>query len=648
MAAATVAHAGLAALTALLLAAAAAADPAAAPAGPGAPDSLPTATADAVPAARIAPHPPEAEGFTVRRITNPRYRAPVAAAPGFGAPALGRLRSLAVAHLQVTSRGGGSAQGTRDWELSVGEESPAGSRIEASAAGGTGGGRTGLRSARVEARLGALELALGDAPPLRLLADRPPLHGLRGATVAFRRADGPRWSAAAGGATPVGPRPAPAIRILALAVAEVRHDIARLSAAASGFRRAAAVPGGGTFPVPGDTLAGGGGELSLGWAAPLGGGALSGGVTGQAHDLHGARAIAVQHAVAWRHVSSRLVAEVADRRGSPRLVRLSADRLLPDAGAETRWGLQSRHRGGRMEWHVGGVRWNGGGPARDATTVHLGGSSGLGRSAWQVGGDAVWERRLGAEQRRTSLRAGHYGARRVSLAARLEHLRRAGEPGRGLLAGDLLVPFRDGARLALQPRLAWAAGTLDRAGLAARATWPLARWSGQLTASLAADAERNGALRGRLSEAGLAFTWAPRARDRGALEVTRRAEGDRSWLDYGLVYDAQVERYGARAHRASADSGALVVRVVRETDGTGIADVLISLDGNELRFTDADGLVRFERVAPGTHLLAVEEASLPAHHQVAGAAREFAQVEEGRATPTIVFTVSRPERRRSF
>jgi hypothetical protein len=119
-------------------------------------------------------------------------------------------------------------------------------------------------------------------------------------------------------------------------------------------------------------------------------------------------------------------------------------------------------------------------------------------------------------------------------------------------------------------------------------------------------------------------------------------------MEYGASYDVQFERFAALRRGGAADSGTVIVQVVRDGNRSGIPDVLVSLDGNELRFTDADGVARFDRVAPGIHLVAVEEGSLPAHHQVVGAARAFVQVERGLMPAPVAFPVARPERRRTF
>jgi hypothetical protein len=133
--------------------------------------------------------------------------------------------------------------------------------------------------------------------------------------------------------------------------------------------------------------------------------------------------------------------------------------------------------------------------------------------------------------------------------------------------------------------------------------------------------------------------------------VRRASEGGSAATEYSASYDTQAEMResaSARGWLAARDSGRLEVRVVRAGNGAGVADALVSLDGKELRFTDAGGTARFERVAPGVHLVTLEERSLPALHGAVGSTRVFVTVERGVAPDPVLFEVTRPVKRREF
>ena len=151
------------------------------------------------------------------------------------------------------------------------------------------------------------------------------------------------------------------------------------------------------------------------------------------------------------------------------------------------------------------------------------------------------------------------------------------------------------------------------------------------------------------SEAALAVSFAPRARDRAEVEVRRRDESGLQTYETTASYDLSAQRYESlRGPRSSRDEGLVTVRVVRSGSHEGVADVLILMDGKESRFTDASGLARFEHTGPGAHLISVEERSLPAQHQVTTASRVFVTVERGRDTDPVTFEIGRPVRKTTF
>ena len=116
------------------------------------------------------------------------------------------------------------------------------------------------------------------------------------------------------------------------------------------------------------------------------------------------------------------------------------------------------------------------------------------------------------------------------------------------------------------------------------------------------------------------------------------------------AYETEMERYDTPGNGwlANRDTGRVTVRVTRSGNGAGASDVLISLDGKELRFTDADGVARFDGVTPGVHVMAIEERSLPANYEVVYASRVFVTVEPGRVPEMVRFAIARSERRSEF
>ncbi|MBI3539181.1 MAG: hypothetical protein HY076_02795 [Candidatus Eisenbacteria bacterium] len=587
-------------------------------------------------------------GFTVRHVPNPAYRPPTTMVAALGMALESRLRALDFSHFQIARRGGFTAggrgpAGRADWDFAAGEETPGGDRLALAASGASDRGRSALRTGRIETRLGALDAELGDVNPVRFAERDASIPGLRGVSLRHAAPNDARWSIAAGGPTPFAGGAAPAVRLAGLGVSELRFDIATLAVTAVGFARAAR-------PAPwgadsnGDTLAGRGGAVTFGWRVPFARGDLEGALGGQAHDLAGQGTIAVSQAVAWRLATPRLVLDVSDRRASRGFRRVAADRIAPEAGGETRWNVQSRFAAGRFEAHCAGVRREGGDPLLAARTVQLGASGGFGRSGWTGGAETAWEDRGAGAERRLTVQIGRFASLAPSFDVRLERSARDGSAARWATTGEVLAPLAGGARAALEPRLGWDAGGIDRGGMAARVTWPLAWATGRLTVSLAGDAARDAGFRARVSEAGIAFAWMPRPRDRANLEARRL---DTSSLDLTASYDLELERFMLPS-ASRPDTGLVRVRVTRGGNGSGLADILVTLDGREFRFTDPDGAVAFDRVAPGIHIVSIDETSLPTNDQVVGVARVFVTVEPGRVVAPVGFTVARPERRSEF
>lgn len=589
------------------------------------------------------PWPGEASahiGLTIRRIPNPRWRAPSPLAAGFAAPAALRVRALDVAGLRLMRQDGAGA-GTSEWEARAGEETPGGDRIGVAARGASRHGRTILRTVLLHARRDRWSVAAGDVPPVSLAPAALPLHGLRGASLAHERGERGAWSAAVGASSPASG--SGDVRLATAAFRDVRFDVARLSASLAGFARGVSA----RAPITaGDSLAGGGGQATMGWTAAIPGGSLAGSLLAQAHDLDGLRATALQHLLAWRMVTPGFTAELRDQRGTPRLRRLSAGQLPRDPGNDTRASVQSWLPGGRIEWHATAYARSGGDPTSDVRTLTSGGSGSF-AATWRAGADGLWERRAGVGSHRLAIHLGRSNGAGLAWTARGERRATAGDPARLQLGGETLLPLGTTARLAVQPRMAWWGDRIDEAALRAELTTPVDRWSGRLALSAAGGAVRDRGFRPRLLDLALAFIWTPGSRDRAGVEVRRASDGGPARSEITLDWELQRERH-AIAGTAARDTGSLRVRVVREGGHTPVADALVSLDGREYRFTDADGRARFDRVAPGVHVVAVDESSLPDHQRTVGPARAFASVERGVPAPEVVFVIARPAKRSQF
>ena len=587
--------------------------------------------------------------FTMRRVANPRYRPPMSSASAIAPGAQSRLRTLDHFRGQIfhqTSGGGGATQ----WEAEASQQYRNEDALTLGAAGARRFGKSQLNSIGLRGRRGPWEGSVMDASPFAV-GRTLMLQRLRGAVVRFTDPNEARWMALGGVPTPVPGTATPRLALGGAAFENVRFDEAELHGNLFAFWRAAppAAPG---ASLDSDTLPGRGAAGQLGWRAPAVGGVLSGRLGAQLHSLDGRRALAAQHAIEWAYQTREWVASVSDERGTRRARLLATDRFTVSPRSEDRWNLQHRFAGGRAETHLTGVVREGGEAALATRTLQLGGSGGFGNSGWYLGADAIWDHRAfsATEERRLSLYGGGLLARGHALLARLEHTRRSTD--RSLLAatGEASLAIERGARLGLEPRLAWDEGQFRQGDLATRFSWPFGWFASRITASVTVGAAREDRFRGQVREASLALSLVPRLRDRADLEVRRLDSGGPASMEYHASYDAFLPRYEPQGPGwfAGRDTGRVTVRVVRSGNGSGVADILVSLDGQSLRFTDADGVARFDRVPPGVHVVAIEERSLPLHHSVIEASRAFVTVESGRAPEPVRFTVARSERRTKF
>ena len=588
--------------------------------------------------------------FTLRRVANPRYRPPTSGVPGIMPGAQSRLRALDHFRAQLFHQTQSNPRAFTQWEISGGEQYREDDALEVAAAGAYRRGEPELNGLRLSGRHGTLQGSLMDAEPITV-GRQAFLSRLRGAVLRYTDPRAGHWIALGGVPTPIPNFPTPRLTLGGVAVENVRFEEAEVSASAFAFWRGTSnrMPG---VTSDSDTLPGHGAAGNFGWRAPVAGGSLSGRLGAQLHSLEGHRALAGQHALEWSYRSSSLVAWLSDERGTRRLRVLGTDRIANAPRREDRWNVQNRFAAGRAETHLTGVVRDGGDPALASRTVQLGASGSLGHSGWYGGSDAVWDWRAltHREERRLSLYGGGQLARGHALLARLEHAARALDPDLLTAMAEASLALPRGARLGLEPRLGWEGAMLHQGDLAARFSWPFGWMSSRVTASLTAGGVRDEGFRGRVREAALAISLAPRLRDRGDLEVRRFDQDGRAMLEYSLSYDAQMERYETPGQGwfAGRDTGRVTVRVVLSGNGSGVADILISLDGKELRFTDADGVTRFERVTPGVHVVAIEERSLPTHHEVVYASRVFVTVEPGRVPEAVKFAIARSERRTQF
>ena len=607
-------------------------------------DSGGPALAAAVPVLSGAP----GTGFTLRRVPNPRYRPPSGALPGFGPGATGTLRSIDRAHAQWIQRGTGVSR-TREWDASLGKEYRQGNSIGLSGSGIQTTRRSDLRSLRLDAKRDRLAGGLGDLPAAAI-GNLASLQRLRGGALRYEPAEGTQARFMAGVPTPVPGQPTRRIAVAGAALDGLRFDEGALSIGVVAFRRGA-VRARAPYPADADSLAGSGATGSFGVHAPLPLGALGMTVAGGWHDLDGHGGLAAQQALEWSWANPRATLAFHDARATSRARVIGTETLAPAPLEEDRWNAQLRGARGRVEAHFTGAVRAGGDSSLAARTLQLGASGSLPHSPWYSGIEFTNDRRpaSGLTERRLSFHAGEVSAGGRALLFRLE--RSTNDAGRDalLLANETSLALRRGARLSLEPRAGWSDRKFDQGALAARFQWPLAWMSARLTGAATVGVSRDGAFRPGLRDAEISMTFAPRPRDLGATETRRIHEGGPAVWEYGASYDLQSSRYeNAGGWLSRRDSSRVRVQVVRSGNHSGVEEVLVSLDGKDLRFTDADGVAWFDHVTPGIHVVAVEERSLPVNYQVVSMSRVFVTLERGRLPDNVTFEIARPTRKTVF
>lgn len=587
-------------------------------------------------------------GFSLRRISNPRYRPPTNGLPGFGPGATGTLRSIDRAHVQLTHRGSGASQ-TREWDVTLGQQFRQGNSVQLSTSGSQTLQRSDLRSLRLDAKHDRWTGGIGDLPATAI-ARVASLQRLRGGALRFDLPEGAGARLLAGVPTPNPGQPTRRISVAGASLDELHFDEGTLSVGVVAFRRGV-TRARSAGPTDADTLPGGGATGSFGIHAPLPLGVLGMTVAGGWHDLDGQRGLAAQQAVEWNWVTPRAVLGFHDERATSRARVIGTETLALAPREEDRWNAQLRGAGGRLEAHFTGAVRAGGDSSLAARTLQVGASGSVPGSPWYSGVEFSNDRRAasGLTERRLSFHAGEISSNGRALLFRLE--RSTNDAGRDavLLANETSLALRRGLRLSFEPRAAWSDRRFDQGAMAARVLCPLGWLSSRLSGGVTVGAARDGGFRPGLREAEISIAFAPRPRDLGESLVRRIHEGGTTVWEYGASYDLQASRYeNGGGWLSRRDSSRVTVHVVRSGNHSGVEEVLVSLDGKDLRFTDADGVARFDHVTPGIHVVAVEERSLPANHQVVSLSRVFVTLERGRIPDEVTFEIARPTRKTVF
>ncbi len=588
-------------------------------------------------------------GFTIRRIANPRYRPPIRGEALLGPGSTGMMRALDHAHVQLVSRGAGPSL-TRVWDMAVGREYRRGRAFELSASGTTRDLGSDLRTLRLDARESGWLGSLGDVQPV-IVGAVASLQRLRGATLKLELPGGGTAQALGGVPTPTPGQSTRPIRLGGALLDEVHFDQATLSAGFVGFGRGAAQRRGFGAPDP-DSLAGAGGVATFGMHAPLAAGVLGISVAGGFHDLDGRRGLTAQQAFDWSLISPVATLVLHDERATRRARIIGTETFLAAPRSEDRWNAQLRAFKGRVETHFTGVLREGGDTSLTAHSVQVGGSGNLGASPWYAGADYTWDRRGSpiVGERRMSFSIGDVSSGGFAVLFRGERSTIVGGRDALQIANETSMALPRGGRLELSPRANWDERKFSQALLTTRVTWLLPWLSSRVSGGVALGAQRDGGFRTGVQEAEIGITFAPRLRDLGSIEARRLDQGGAAQYEYTTAYDLQASRYESASGGffSRRDSSRVIVRVMRSGNRTGVEEVLVSLDGKELRFTNADGIAHFDHVAPGVHIVALEERSLPVPYKVTSSTRVFVTVERGRVPEPVSFEIARPARKQVF
>ena len=591
--------------------------------------------------------PDAGAGFTLRRVANPRYRA-FASPAGLAGRVAGVIEGTQFARAQFTRRESGAFQST-DWEIAAGREGREHERLELWASGFRSRTDDQLRLLRLAGRNGRTEWGLGDVVP-QPVGTLPWIQRLRGGMVvrAFERQSS--WRALGGVVPSFSPGVGAQAGLAGVTVDQLPWHESAMSFGLLGFGRRA-LPPGASATSGADTLAGGGGAALYAARVPSPLGDITSTFVTEVHNLDGNLALAGIQALDWTLSRPGVLAVVRDQIGTANARQPGTERLSQAPAHEARASAQFRLLAGRAEAHLLGLSAAGTPLAPAAHTAQAGCSARWGSSGWYSGFEFSWNRRgpLAGDERRYALQSGCVAGGGSALLVRLERDTDAAGQNAYALNGDASASLGAGLRVSFVPRLDWRSDRLDRALGIVRLGWPLLGPGTRVNATVGLATERAVGYRGRLEEASLALSFAPRSRDRGDLEVRRLEDGGARALEYGASYDLQTQLYArAPGSLISPNTGTLTVTVVRADSAGGVPDVLVSADGKELRFTDADGIARFTNLAPGSHAISVIETTLPALQRVVGAASAFVSIERGVAPAPLRFEIARPVRRVRF
>lgn len=587
-------------------------------------------------------------GLVVRRVANPRFRAPALAQALLARP-LGTLVGSQYARARLTRHESGPVSSSTDWEIVAGRDRGARQQLEVWAQGYSSPAYDQIRLLRLSSQHGPLAWSLGDVTtqPVGML---PWIQRLRGGLIAKALPRGSDWRLLGGVVPTLTHGVTPSTALATLLVDDLPIEKGALSFGVMGFGRRAPQQGGLAGVNP-DSLAGGGGAAlyAARIASPIGDVRTT--FMAQLHTLDGPISLAGLQALQWSLERHTISATVRDEVGTRNARQPGSERLSQAPSHEGSASAQLRLAGGRAEMHLAALTSSGGDASLAAQTAQVGASGSLGGRGWYSGLDFTWNRRapLYTDERRIAVQTGTVTERGDAVLVRVE--RNADNLGRDQVrwaAAGSTTPL-PGVRVSIEPMFDWQEHRFDRGMLSARLGWPLFGPSARMNASFSVSSARSSGFRSQLSEAALSLTFAPRSRDRGLVEARRYEESGVRSFEYTGSYDYLADMYASPPGALTAsNTGTLAVTVVRADSATGVPDALVSLDGKEFRFTDGDGVARFTNTPPGSHVVAVVERSLPTAHKVVGASTVFVTIERGRTPEPVRFEIARPVRRVRF
>jgi hypothetical protein len=585
----------------------------------------------------------------VHRAENPNYR-PALLAPRTPPANLRPVDHVDRLRLRLGRRGTGGDPGAHEWEVDAGRTWRPRSSIYFKAAGVQGdesspNGLLNLRGIALEARRERIEAALGDFAS-QGVGGAGRLDRLRGAGARLEIPDGSVWRAFAGGRAPGTGTASPHPTYAGVFLDAKPCGAASVSSGVLGFVTPAATGEAGGSADPsrrhGATI-----SSAAGFSDRTGQVILE--LAAQAHDLDGGVRVGMQPAVALSGKLGPLSLAAREGFASPAYRVATADGLRLAGARQDRAGARI-NLGRSAEAHAAADHQIGGDPDFEGGSLSFGGSTRWSGPALYLSGECSWSRRGESPgDRRVLLQASRTSAAGLALQAHALSASSPGSASRFQVQATVSRP-EPGGRVGLVSRLDWAEAVVDRATLALEVSARLPRAGATVWATLGAAAERDQDFQPRFSEAALRISFTPRGRDRMELSAERVRDSGPSTLDLAAEYALEESRYAPApgAGVPAARGRRVEARVVRASDGAAVENALVSLDGREFRFTDAEGRVVFESVIPGAHELAVEEGSLPAGERTLGPARVTLRVEGARTPDPVLFEVGRPEVRTRF